>query len=165
MRTKSVQSVLRYLLGPAQIRHKQSSARIELLNRHLSTMSAPKTLLKYPEARRCDAVNTFPHSATVADPYRWLENPDSEETRTFVDAQNVVTQEYLGEFHDSTGLRSSIESAYAFEKFGAPKRKGDQYWYYSYNPGLLSQAQIWRSRTLEREEPELFFDPNELSEE
>src|SRR6187200_510023 len=49
--------------------------------------------LVYPQARRADQVDEL-HGTKVEDPYRWLEDADSQETRAWIDAENEVTQAY-----------------------------------------------------------------------
>ena len=61
---------------------------------------------KYPNARRDDSHFDEYHGNKVADPYIWLENPDSDETKKFVEEQNAITTPYLKscnvkeKFHD-----------------------------------------------------------------
>ena len=52
------------------------------------------SMLDYPEARRGNTVDNY-HGTKVADPYRWLEDPDSEQTRAWIEAQNRVTESFL----------------------------------------------------------------------
>ena len=47
-----------------------------------------------PETRKGDDADDF-FGTRVADPYRWLEDPDSAETRSWVEAQNAATQAWL----------------------------------------------------------------------
>lgn len=50
--------------------------------------------MQTPTTRRDDTVETV-HGHVIADPYRWLEDPDSPETAAWVEAQNAVSRDYL----------------------------------------------------------------------
>lgn len=53
-----------------------------------------KAQMKYPETKKSDVKEDY-HGTTVEDPYRWLEDDNSEETKAWVAAQNKVTNDYL----------------------------------------------------------------------
>lgn len=55
--------------------------------------------LSYPPTRRGDVVEQR-HGYEIADPYRWLEDPDAPETAAWVAAQNAVTEGYLAGLPD-----------------------------------------------------------------
>ncbi|HSE43561.1 MAG TPA: S9 family peptidase, partial [Acidobacteriota bacterium] len=50
--------------------------------------------IQYPSARTVDVVDDY-HGTKVSDPYRWLENPDSPETREWIAAENKITFQFL----------------------------------------------------------------------
>ena len=64
-----------------------------LLSSHVYAQGNLKTL-PYPQTKKVDTVTTY-FSTKVADPYRWLEDDQSTETKAWVQEQNKVTQNYL----------------------------------------------------------------------
>ena len=115
---------------------------------------------EYPKTARGDVVDEY-HGETVADPYRWLEDLDSEQTRAWVEAQNAVTFGYLETIPEREAIRARLTELWDYERWGIPSRQGDRY-VVSRNDGLQNQSVLY---TLERldGEPTLLLDPNALS--
>lgn len=124
----------------------------------MSTVALP---LAYPVARRDDAISDDFHGTHVADPYRWLEDPDATETQAFVDAQNAISQPFLERSTVRQQLNDKLTELWNYPKFSAPARRGDNYFQYA-NTGLQNQSVLFK-RTSLTDEPTLFLDPNQLS--
>ena len=117
--------------------------------------------LKYPETKKVDVVDDY-FGTKVADPYRWLEDDNSEETANWVIEQNKVTDEYLSRIPFRDKLKTRFEKLYNYPKYGAPFRAGDKYYFFK-NDGLQNQSAMYVKDNLEGE-AKVFFDPNKLSE-
>ncbi len=116
--------------------------------------------LKYPDARRADTVETL-HGRAVPDPYRWLEDPNADETKAWIAAENRVTFGYLAQVPSRTAIRTRLTRLWNYERFGTPSREGD--WYiFAKNDGLQNQSIIYKTRALDAP-AEILIDPNSLS--
>lgn len=116
--------------------------------------------LQYPETKKADVTDNY-HGTSVADPYRWLEDDNSEETKAWVQQQNKVTNDYLVSIPYRDKVKKRLEELWNYPKYGSPSKKGD-YYYFSKNDGLQNQSVIYRQKGLNGK-PEGFFDPNKLS--
>jgi prolyl oligopeptidase len=101
------------------------------------------------------------HGVKVADPYRWLEDLDSEQTAAWVAAQNRVTSAYLAAIPERDALRQRLTQLWNHERYGVPTRRGGRY-FFTRNDGLQNQNVLYRLETLGGE-PQLVLDPNALS--
>jgi prolyl oligopeptidase len=126
------------------------------------TLSFPaQTGFKYPEARKGDVVDDF-HGVKVADPYRWMEDTGSTETQAWIEAQNKLTNEYLGTISQRDALRKRLTELWDYERISAPSKVGDKY-IYSRNDGLQNQSVLYITDSID-DPGRVFFDPNKLSE-
>ncbi len=116
--------------------------------------------LSYPSTRRAEVVDDF-FGTRVVDPYRWLEDDNSAETRAWVDAQNRLTFAYLEQIPQRAAIRERITKLWDFEKYGTPFKRGQRY-FYSYNTGLQNQAVVYVTEDPEAE-GRVLLDPNTLS--
>ncbi len=115
----------------------------------------------YPEAHHGEVVDEY-HGVQVADPFRWLEDPDAAESRTWIDAENALTFGYLEQIEQRQVIRDRIERLWTYEQFGQPSKKADRY-FFSYNDGSWNHSKLYVADSLSAE-PELLLDPNSWSE-
>ena len=117
--------------------------------------------LAYPPARTEATVIYDYHGTKVADPYRWLENPDSPETMGWVKAENKLTAEFV-----NTPVRERVKGQLTkllnYPRYGLPKKRGDRY-FYTKNEGLQNQSVLYMQKGLGAP-PVVVIDPNKLSE-
>ena len=114
---------------------------------------------KYPPAKTVDQVDDY-HGVKVADPYRWLEDPDSAESRQWIDAQNKLTEGYIRGVPERQAIIDRITKLWNFEKYGTPSKQGGRY-FWSYNSGLQNQSVIYTADSLGGE-GRVLLDPNTL---
>ena len=123
-----------------------------------STLSAQS--ISYPPTRKGDVVDDY-HGTKVPDPYRWLEDVDSPETRAWVEAENRVTFAYLEQIPERERIRRRLTELWDYPKYGAPFKKGGRYFFFK-NSGLQNQSVLYTQGTLAAE-PQVLLDPNTLS--
>src|SRR6266568_2657142 len=126
-----------------------------------SAVPAPAQTLQYPAARKSDVVDDY-HGTRVPDPYRWLEDPDSPESRAWIEAQNRLTAAYLADIPARATIRQRLTKLWNYPKYGAPFRKAGRYFFLK-NDGLQNQSVLYKQGSLEAT-PETLLDPNILSE-
>src|SRR5690348_6468282 len=121
---------------------------------------APDMKLDYPPTRKGDVVDDY-HGTKIADPYRWLEDANSPETKAWIEAQNKLTFSYLGSIPARDRIRERLTKIWNYEKFSAPSKEGDRY-FYSHNAGLQNQFVVYVSSSL-KDRGHVLIDPNTLS--
>lgn len=114
----------------------------------------------YPPAHKDDVQDDY-HGAVVADPYRWLEDPDSEQTQEWVAAQNALTENFLARAPVRNEIRRRLTQVWDYEKVSAPRQRGP-YRFFQKNDGLQNQPVLYRQEGPEGE-PQALLDPNNLS--
>ena len=127
--------------------------------------SAAATQPPYPASRTVKQIDQYDSAGQgkvrIPDPYRWLEELDSQETRRWIDAQNVVTNAYLAQVEDRPAIQAQLARLWNYERFGIPSRKAGHY-FYTRNDGLQNQAVLYVTDSLEAA-PRVLLDPNTLA--
>ncbi|KAG8654520.1 prolyl endopeptidase [Manihot esculenta] len=128
----------------------------------MGSLSAVNGPLHYPVARRDESVVDDYHGVKVADPYRWLEDPDAEEVKEFVQEQVKLTESVLKSCEAREKLSEKITKLFDHPRYDAPFKQGNKYFYF-HNTGLQAQDVLYVQDNLDGE-PEVLLDPNALSE-
>ncbi|WP_240155031.1 prolyl oligopeptidase family protein [Chitinophaga sp. Cy-1792] len=116
--------------------------------------------IKYPDTKKVEQTDDY-HGNKISDPYRWLEDDNSPETKAWVHEQNAITQDYLSKIPFRKDVKKRLEELWNYPKTSAPSKKGGFY-YFSKNDGLQNQAVVMRSASPDGP-AEVFLDPNKLS--
>ncbi len=118
----------------------------------------------YPESRRDDVVETL-HGRQIADPYRWLEDPDSADTQEWVRRQNEFTQAELSSYPERAWFQATMSAILARPRAGVPVKKSG--WYLvGRNDGTQAQDVVYVAESLDEllSSGRVLIDPNKLSE-
>ncbi len=122
--------------------------------------SGTTTKMVNPQTRLVEQFDDY-HGERIADPYRWLEDPNSKETAAWVAAQNKITEGVLSKIPRRQEIRDRLTKLWNFERFGLPSRRGTRY-FWSRNDGLQNQSVVYVADGLQVE-PRVLLDPNKLS--
>ncbi len=123
--------------------------------------SAAADLLTYPPARRDPLVEKL-HGVDVADPYRWMEDIDSGETRKWVEAQAKLADDYLNAIPLRAKLLSRLRTLAEYDKHGVPQLTAGRL-FYSRRTGLQNQGILYWKEDKPGAEEKVLIDPNTLS--
>lgn len=116
--------------------------------------------MQYPETYKSDQQDDY-FGTIVKDPYRWLEDDNSAETKEWVEMENEVTKNYLAEIPYRNKIKQQLHQIFDYPKYSAPVQEGHYFYFYK-NEGLQNQAVLYRQKDL-GSNPEVFLDPNRKS--
>lgn len=122
-----------------------------------TTMIAQK--INYPKAPTSNTIDKY-FGEKVSDPYRPLENDRSEETKSWVDAENIVTNNYLKKIPFRNKLLKRLTELSNYERYGIPFKKYGK-WYVYFNNGLQNQSVLYQIELGGKKHT--LLDPNTLS--
>ena len=119
--------------------------------------------MDYPETRRDDLVEQL-HGRSIADPYRWLEDPDSAETADWVERQNAFTRSRLEGLAARGWFTETMNAVMHRPRAGVPSQHGGRY-FLSRNNGFQNQNVVYVADTLDelRAGGRVIIDPNTMS--
>lgn len=121
---------------------------------------APENPPVYPVTFAVNATETI-HGVPVADPYRWLENLDSEATRHWVEAENQLSKPRLAAIPHHDWLKQRLTHLWQYERFSVPVKEAGHY-FFLHNDGSQNQSVLYVSDALAAP-GRVLFDPNGAS--
>jgi len=124
------------------------------------SFSCTNQAMKYPEIKKVAETDTF-YKDAVEDPYRWLEDDNSDETAEWVKKQNEVTFNYLNKLPNRDKINQRLTELWDYPKTEAPFYNSGR-WFVFKNNGLQNQNVLYLIDDFNAE-PKLLLDPNQLS--
>ncbi len=118
-------------------------------------------VLRRPPPTAVTPVTDDYHGIRVADPYRWLEDPDAAATAAWVRSQNEVTFDYLRRLPDREPIRQRLTELLDYERYSVPTSRSGRLFFFR-NDGLQNQSPLYVQEAPE-DSARLVLDPNLLS--
>ncbi|MBX9690220.1 MAG: prolyl oligopeptidase family serine peptidase [Candidatus Obscuribacterales bacterium] len=116
---------------------------------------------KYPSTRTESVEDTY-HGVKVKDPYRWLENNESAETKNWIETENKLTFSYLESLPSKQEFKNRLSELWNYDKYGVPTKRGENYFFTKLS-GLQNQAVLYVSTSPYGKDARVLLDPNKLS--
>jgi len=126
----------------------------------VAAWTLPAQPLQYPHSKKVEVIDDY-HGVHVADPYRWLEDAEAEDTQLWGAAQNKLTFGYLEKISSRPAIKQRLTELWNYPRYSVPVREGSRY-FYTKNDGLQNQAVLYWQERLEGE-AHVVLDPNQLS--
>ena len=115
--------------------------------------------LQYPTARTVDVVDDY-HGTKVPDPYRWMEDLNAPDLKTWIAQQNALTESYLKTLPMRVHFQRRISRLWDFRKTNLPAVEAGRL-FYRMNTGLQQQSPLYMREGLDGPAT-LLIDPNIL---
>jgi prolyl oligopeptidase len=115
---------------------------------------------EYPVTAAHEVTDTL-HGEAIVDPYRWLEDGGSPETKQWTDRQNAFTEAYLSEFPGRSRIRARLEQLLAIGVLGTPTPARGRYFYLR-REGMQNHPVLYCRVGVDGEDREL-VNPNALN--
>jgi prolyl oligopeptidase len=127
----------------------------------VNSVRAQDASAKCPPVTRLDDVKETIHGTVVNDPYRWLEDQDSAETRAWIDAQNACTQSVLSGLPGREAIAKRLGELIKVDMISLPVERGGRYFYSKRRAGQdLYVLYVRRGAT---DDEEVLVDPAGMS--
>ncbi len=125
-------------------------------------LGCSNNLIKYPTTKKDRNMKNKYFSTNVNDPYQWLEDDNSSETKEWINNQNKITFDYLNKIPFINEIENRLKDIWDYEKISAPFKKGDNYYFFK-NSGMQNQSVLYTSKNLSGQQ-KIVLDPNTFSE-
>jgi prolyl oligopeptidase len=119
---------------------------------------------QYPTARRSSQQDDY-HGTMVSDPYRWMEDLDSPETKAWVSAERALTASALAGMPERAALHRRLTALWNYPRYGLPFKRGGRV-FFRKNDGLQNQSVLYVTDPTSGPAgaaPRVLIDPNALS--
>jgi prolyl oligopeptidase len=117
--------------------------------------------LDYPKTKKVTQTDDY-FGTKIDDPYRWLEDDNSAETKAWVEEENKLTYSYLAQIPYRDKIKTRLKEIWNFNKETPFFKKGDRFFWYK-NDGLQNQSVLYSQKDTCCNLGEIILDPNTLS--
>ena len=118
-----------------------------------------KVKISHPTTEKVTQIDTLWGEITP-DPYRWLEDDMSEETKKWVITQNQFSEKVIAQCKEQNKIEKVLKSLWDYEKYSVPYLVGNDIYYYK-NTGLQNHSVLYKKS--EKGKDVVFLDPNTFS--
>lgn len=123
-------------------------------------MAATAQQLAYPPTAKGEQTDEY-FGTKVADPYRWLEDDNSAETKAWVTAQNQVTEAYLAKIPYRAAIKQKLQERVNFARYGLGEQRAGNVLFFQ-NSGLQNQSVLMAQKGFDGK-ADVLLDPNTFS--